>query len=77
MRTLAEYRPQAEKKLARADRDDGNSLTPSALEVLRALADDCRTGKPAVVRQLNPRKRSRPPRNCADVPPVGHQRRRI
>jgi hypothetical protein len=40
MRTSAEYRAQAEKKLAQADRDDGNSLTPSALEALRALAAD-------------------------------------
>ena len=55
MRTFAEYRVRAEKKLAQADRDDGNSLTPSALEALRALADDCRPDKPAVVRQLHPR----------------------
>jgi len=56
MRTAAEYRAQTEKKLMQADRDDENSLTPSALEALRALADDCRTGKPAVVRQPHPKK---------------------
>jgi hypothetical protein len=56
MRTAAEYRAQAKKKLVEADRDDGNSLTPSALEALRALADG-RPGKPAVVRQLPKDKR--------------------
>ena len=61
MRTLAEYRAQAEKKLAQADRDDGNSLTPSALEALRALADDCRTGNPPSCDNSTQEKKSRPP----------------
>jgi hypothetical protein len=68
MRTFAEYRAQAEKKRAQADRDDGNSLTPSALQALRAPADDCRRGKPAVVRPLHPRgKKSRPPQVMSQV----------